>query len=366
MQGCQFHQYITGRPDYTDRPSCPLFWSHPVNRGPSKSLQQPVGSRRRFLQTAGCLSLLVPAAAQSALRSISAPVKLGMITDLHQDIMHDGQQRLDTFLTAMEQEAPDALVQLGDFAVPKKSNQPLIDSFNAAHSKCLHVLGNHDVDGGFSWQQTMDAWGLEQRYYSRDIGGLRIVVLDGNEPPPDHAGGYPSHVGPEQLEWLRATLQEHSGPCLVLCHQPLAGPWAVDNAEEVQRILNAASDRGLLSVNGHSHIDYLVRAGNIGCLHLNSASYVWVGGQFQHRSYSEDIHANHPRMASTCPYRDALFTVLTVDPESGTINVQGRDSQWVGPSPAELGRDKHPDLIDGEQIAPRIRPRQITRITATS
>lgn len=321
-------------------------------------------SRRRFLQTAGvgALSLLIPETARSRLRTLSGPVRLGMITDLHQDIMHDGPQRLASFLKAMEEESPDAIVQLGDFAVPSAANQPLIDTFKSAHPRALHVLGNHDIDGGYTWQQTLESWGMPQRYYRREINGLQLVVLDGNEKPANHVSGYPSHIGPEQQGWLQETLQTFDGPSLVLSHQPLAGPWAIDNAEEVRQILTAAADRVLLAVNGHSHIDYLIRSDRVSYLHLNSASYVVVGRNFRHESYSAEVHAAYPRLASTCPYRDALFTTLSIDPMRQTIDVKGRESEWVGPSPAELGRDKHPDLIDGEQIAPRIRPRSLTRI----
>ena len=48
------------------------------------------------------------------------------------------------------------------------------------HQNALHVLGNHDADGGYSYQHTLDAWGMQDRYYYRDIGGLRVIVLDGD------------------------------------------------------------------------------------------------------------------------------------------------------------------------------------------
>ena len=321
-------------------------------------------SRRRFLGTVGtaAASIIVPESARSRLATLSKPVRLGMITDLHQDSMHDGPERLGRFLAAMKADSPDAIIQLGDFAVPAEANQPLIDSFNHAHPIAMHVLGNHDADGGYTYAQTLAAWGMKHRYYYRDIDGLRIIVLDGNEKPPNHDGGYPSHIGPQQMDWLQTTLHSHEGPILVLSHQPLAGPWPVDNADDVQMVLSSAADRVLLAVNGHSHLDYLVREKGVGYLHLNSASYVWVGRDFQRTTHSAEIHAAYPKLASACTYRDPLFTTLTIDPATGRIDVQGCDSQWVGESPAERGRDKHPDLLDGEQIVPKIRARQIRRI----
>ena len=186
-------------------------------------------------------------------------VRLGLITDLHQDIMHDGPRRLEAFLKRMHALRPDALVQLGDFAVPSPQNKALIAQFNKAHSLALHVLGNHDTDGGYTKQQTMDAWGMQQRYYAHELSGLRLLVLDGNDKgSPTHRGGYPIYVGPEQVEWLRAQLKGATEPVLVLSHQPLAGTGAVDNAMEIQQVLSEYADKVLLAINGHTHIDDIV------------------------------------------------------------------------------------------------------------
>ena len=106
----------------------------------------------------------------------------------------------------------------------------------------------------------------------------------------------------------------------------------------------------------------MLRYKKVTYMHVNSASYQWVGGNHLHDSYSKDIHAKHPFIAYTCPYRHSLFATLTVDPKSLTIHVEGRKSEWVGPSPAELGADQDPTLTDGEQITARIRDRQVKRI----
>lgn len=150
-------------------------------------------SRRDFLRIAGCAtaSLALPELAAAAVRELDKPVRLGLIADLHQDVMHDGPARLDAFLQAMRADPPDALVQLGDFAVPSEANLPLIKTFNEAHEQTLHVIGNHDVDGGFSFEQVVETWGMKDRYYTHDVGGLRLIVLDANETPPNHEGGVP-------------------------------------------------------------------------------------------------------------------------------------------------------------------------------
>ncbi|MEC7628098.1 MAG: alkaline phosphatase, partial [Verrucomicrobiota bacterium] len=67
-------------------------------------------------------SILLHREVTAALSKLKSPIKLGLIADLHQDVMHDGPTRLKAFLDAMTVEKPDALLQLGDFAYPSKKN----------------------------------------------------------------------------------------------------------------------------------------------------------------------------------------------------------------------------------------------------
>ncbi len=325
----------------------------------------PRVGRRGFLGsvTGASLGIVLPDVCKAALRRLAAPVRIGVIADLHHDVMHDGRERLEVFLEAMAASRPDAILQLGDFAYPQPKNRAIIERFNAAHPRSLHVVGNHDTDAGSTTKQCIEMWGMPDRHYVEDIGGISLLVLDGNDAgSPDHAGGYAKYVGPEQAAWLDAQLKAIDGPIIVACHQPLAGPWAIDNAEEIQALLGTAADRVVLVINGHSHIDHVLRVAGVTHLHVNSASYQWVGGDHRHDSYSKEVHEAHPWISCTCPYREPLFATLVVDPQTHRVEVEGRTSRWVGPSPAELGVVKTPDLIHGEQVAPRIRDREIVRV----
>jgi len=321
------------------------------------------GSRRRFLSTAGTLAtaLALPRSSRAQLSKLAKPIKIGLIADLHHDLIHDGPRRLAAFLKDMETERPDAILQLGDFTYPSDKNKPIWETFSKAHPRALHVLGNHEIDAGHTFDEVARIWNMPGRYYTATIGGLSLIVLDGNEKPPGHQRGYPAHVGPRQGEWLKDQLQQLDGPAIICCHQPLAGPASIDNANEIQQILAGAAEKVLLTVNGHTHIDHVVRAGKIVHLHINSAAYYWVGGAYRHKSYPDEIHAAHPALQNTCPYADPLFTMLTIDPDTRRVHVKPCESSWVGPSPAELGLDAHSQLIDGEQICPRIRDRGLLR-----
>ena len=317
--------------------------------------------RRDFFRVGGVLgtSILLPRQVMAALSKIKKPIKLGMIADLHQDVMHDGPARLKAFLEAMKEEKPDAILQLGDFAYPSKKNEAVTKAFKKAHPRTLHVLGNHEIDGGHSFDEVAKLWGMKGRYYTENINGLDLVVLDCNEKPKNHKSGYPAHIGEQQLEWLEKQLKILKGPILVFSHQPLAGTSSVDNAGEVQKLLNSAGDKVLLAVNGHTHIDHVDRVGEISYLHVNSASYKWVGGSHRNKSYPAEIHSKFRWIEYTCPYQDSLFTTLTIDPANGRIDVKGRESQWVGKSPSQLGIAAKPDRTDGKEICPKIRGRRL-------
>jgi hypothetical protein len=104
-------------------------------------------NRRRFLArscsaaAALAVPVPVPALARAAGRG---RLRLGMISDIHQDVMHDGLQRLGAFLEAMRAAKPGLIVQLGDFCKPVAANQPFLDLWNSWDGPRCHVIGNHD------------------------------------------------------------------------------------------------------------------------------------------------------------------------------------------------------------------------------
>ncbi|GMQ26574.1 hypothetical protein Aoki45_32570 [Algoriphagus sp. oki45] len=318
-------------------------------------------SRRNFLQrlTWSSLALSVP-----GLTFCQTPfkkkIKIGLISDLHQDIIPDGEKRLEAFLNKMQKEKVDAIVQLGDFAVPSPENQGLIERFNQAHKNVFHVLGNHDVDYGYSFDQCVKAYQISSPYYSRNLEGIKVIVLDGNEEgSPNPTQGYPAYIGAEQQAWLRKELEEAKVPVMILCHQPLAGIYPLDNAKEMQDLLRHYADRILLVLNGHAHVDQHLEVRGIHFVHINSASYYWVGENLAHFSYPEEVHAQFPQLDKTCPYSESLFALLTIDLEKGLISLEGKKAEWLGPSPQELGISYLTEAQMRENLIPEIKTRRI-------
>lgn len=315
-------------------------------------------TRRHFSKTLalGGASFPVSTMASSALKALSKPIRVGVIADLHVDLIPDGAERLDAFLGEMAKSKPDALLQMGDFAFAKKANQMIVDRFNKAHETTLHVIGNHDTDGGLSKKQCLESWGMKSTYYHHELKGLHFIVLDANEKgSAKHKGGYPQFIGEDQVAWLEKTLSELKGPVVIVSHQPIAGPYPIDNAGEVQKILSKHSDKVVLAMNGHTHIDLLTEVGGIPYLHINSASYHWLGAKYAHESYPPEVHAKHSALQYTSPYRESLFTTLTFEPKTQQITVEKRATTWVGKSPGELGLNREPK----GSVTPEIRARVI-------
>jgi len=298
-------------------------------------------SRRRFLArasgTAAALSLTLPALARA---KDKGKLRIGMISDIHQDVMHDGIKRLGAFLDAMRGAKPDFIVQLGDFCKPTAANQPFLDMWNTYDGPRHHVIGNHDMDGGFRRDQTVEWYGMPGRFYGFDHGGVRFLALDGNDPGGTN-GGYNRFIAADQKTWLENELETTKLPVVALIHQPLDLPGGVVNQEEIRGVLEkdrGPDHAGVAAVfAGHCHQDGVNRIGGIAHVQINSASYVWLPGNARRNVYDEESHHKHPHLNHVAPYRDPLWALVTLDLEVGTLTIEGRASEWVGPDPWQRG-----------------------------
>ena len=301
--------------------------------------------RRRFLASSAAATGGVFAAPALRLLRADAPagdkIRLGLVADVHQDVMPDGVERVTAFVEAMRQAGAHAIVNLGDFCVPHDRNAAFLAAWNAFGGEKIHVLGNHDTDGGYKRDQTVEWWGSPGRHYSRDVEGLHLVTLDGNDP--DGKPGYACSIADDQIAWLEQDLAATTRPTVVVVHQPIdAFDKHVRSAKKVRAVLakanEAAGFRKVLAVfAGHAHLDYVKESDGIPHVQVNSASYVWVGGDKKHANYDAEVQKAHPHVASTCPYRDPLWALVSFDCEAGRITIEGRETDWVGPNPWEVG-----------------------------
>jgi predicted phosphodiesterase len=298
-------------------------------------------TRRDLLRTSAASAVVLAFRPPPDLVRRLEPVTFGLCADVHQDVMHDAVERMSVFVSAMNERKVDFVAQLGDFCQPKEANRRFLETFHSFEGPRYHVRGNHETDGGFDADQLKSFWGIESTTYTFEHGGVRFLVLDGNERHENAPGGYARHVGSEQLAWLAAELEQTAGPVVILCHQSLENASGLDNGAAVRAVLEHANERAgwrrvLACFSGHHHLDALVEVAGIPYVQVNSMSYYWVGGNHSHRSYPDHIHANHAYIEYTTPYRDPIWATVTIDPDAGELRIEGVRSSWVGPSPAEL------------------------------
>lgn len=288
-------------------------------------------------------------------------VRFGICTDVHKDIMHDADERLDNFISDAKGRDLDFIIQMGDFATPKESNLEFMEIWNSYPGEKYHVIGNHESDDGSDMSEVVEFFDMPGRYYSFDKKGLRFIVLDGNEfnPSPDRPAGYSRYIGEQQLDWVVEQIRDASGRVVIFSHQSLENEAGIENRQQIRALLeeenrSAGFNKIIACFSGHHHTDYATEINNIYYMQINSMSYYWAGSNYQVIRYSEQIDEKFPWIKSTIPYAEPLYAFVEISNES--ISVEGKKTSFVGPGPEELGMPATPD---NNPITPQISTRKL-------
>lgn len=274
-------------------------------------------------------------------------VTFGLIADVHKDVMHDADERLQDFINAANKRELDYIIQLGDFCRPYDYNKSFLDVWNSYQGEKYHVIGNHDMDGGFKRSQAMEYWGMESNYYSFNKKGFHFVVLDGNDPNPKPWSGYNRYIAEEQLRWLKDDLEQTNLPTVIFSHQSLEfEDEGVDNMVQVRALLEvinmkAGFQKVLCCISGHSHTDFATKINDIYYVQINSASYYWVGEKYKKVRYSAAIDEKYPWIKYTYPYKESLYTFIKI--KDNKIIIEPRETTFVGPGPKEMNGPHTPE-----------------------
>lgn len=292
-------------------------------------------------------------------------VTFAVFADVHYDHIHDGAERLQKFITKVKEQQLDFVIQLGDFCVPKEENEFLLHMLLDIGKPVYHVIGNHDSDE-VQRGEVMRFLNLDSSYYSFKKGNIKFIVLDtcfikndkGYEPYYKRnydktKNAYP--VLPEdQVKWLENELTDNSDYYVIFSHHSFENQFAkrgVNNRAEVTALINRINDTGkkiLLCINGHDHGDSLEKIGQTYYFGLNSMSYIWVGPEYEHFSYSDEIQQQYPFIKDLVLYKDGLYAIVTIT-EKGGINIEGINGHYQNVSPGELGLG---DRWNGRHVLP--------------
>lgn len=254
----------------------------------------------------------------------------GLLTDLHHDLIKDGVSRVNAFVEEMNSVKPDFILQMGDFCTPKPANKTLMETWDKFDGEKHHVIGNHDVDGGFSHDQVVDFWKSKGIYYSFDLKGYHFIILNGNERPAnDTSKGYPRSITETQYQWLKNELESTDLPVIIFCHQGIDND--LDGIREgamlrllFERTNNKAGFEKIKAVfSGHNHEDYHNVYNGINYIQINSAAY-----QFGRKG--RDYEFAHTK--------DPLWALVTIY-ANGTMKVKGKSSTYMDGSKEYAGSD---------------------------
>jgi len=282
--------------------------------------------------------------------------------------------RLEKFIDKANHKDLDFIIQLGDFCFPKKEHSGFLNLWNEFTKPKYHVLGNHDMDVS-SKGETMDFWGMPDNYYSFDQKGIHFIVLDANYLYSDHryidydtANFYVedklrTYINPAQINWLINDLQNTELPTIIFSHQSLINPiWGIKNRVQIQEILEKENQRVayqkiIACLNGHDHIDFHRTLNSIHYLEINSMSYQWLGEAYSNKSrYPESFYDTYQHLDKLAPYKDSLFAFAEIDVHQNKMTIEGIQSEWLAPSPADLDVPKQ---VYGAQSSASISDRVI-------
>jgi len=263
-----------------------------INRSkPPAGQRDWVISRRVFLKSSA--ASLAGLAVSPLSYTLAAPrpntARIGILTDCHyadkdtsgSKYYRESDDKLSEFIRIMKKQEVDCLIEAGDFIdeddygdpqtiINLQTIEPIFQGSPTPHNiPTYHVLGNHDMSrlskSEFLTYITNTGINPNLTYYSFDINGLHLVVLDANyrSDGVDYNHGNftwtDPNIPPAERTWLEADLAAAQGPVLVFIHQKLdlhAGyndNYCIKNdVEEIRGILED-SGKVLAVFQGHRH-----------------------------------------------------------------------------------------------------------------
>ena len=267
-------------------------------------------------------------------------MKFSVFADLHHYpgvFMGGTDEDLAFIQKRAEDEHCAFIIHAGDFSHGPTLVPDYVENYNNFHIPSYHCLGNHDSDHT-PYDETLRRYRMPDGHYYFDNSGYRFIICDPNYYYVNGKyihydmgnyykfGAYRDFMPPEQLDWLRKTIDTAPGPCILFSHASFERPDGVQNRAEVQKIINEANQKKphsvLMCINGHHHRDYLRILDGVCYFDLNSASYDWV--EKKHDNYPKELCEEISLLSNTVVYNDPIHAIITL--EGTTITIDGLES----------------------------------------
>lgn len=279
-------------------------------------------------------------------------VKFAVFTDLHYEVIPDGDRRLKEFIDKVKKSDIDFIIELGDMCHPKEGNRIILKNLESLEIPCYHTIGNHDSDL-YSREEVIQFLNMKNNYYSFVKGNIKFIVLDacyikkGDECIPYFNRNYAKatdnypYIPSEELHWLSKELEDTLKYYVVFSHHSLHNEFAkrgIANREEVRAILEKANERGkqvLMCMNGHDHGDASVKIKGILYYTLNAMSYIWHGLKETY-NYPKEIHQKYPWLKDIILYEEGLHAIVTIN-NDGQLTVEGMRGSYQNIKPSDVG-----------------------------
>ncbi|MBE6551947.1 MAG: hypothetical protein E7665_07415 [Ruminococcaceae bacterium] len=238
-----------------------------------------------------------------------------------------------------EKENASFIIHAGDLCHAPSRYPELINLYNDFHIPSYHCLGNHDTDGT-PLEEVLKLYRMEDVQYYFDCEGYRFIVFDPNyslingEYVHFDMGNYyktPDErdwIPPENIEWLRETIEASPYPCILVGHSSFERPDGVKNRKDVLKMINEVNAKRkhsvLMVISGHFHRDYIRLLDGVCHLDLNSASYDWISVAHDH--FPEELRQKARSIGHMVIYNDPVHAIITL--EGTTVTIDGMESSF--------------------------------------
>ncbi len=279
-------------------------------------------------------------------------------------------ERLREIQRRAEREDVAFIIHAGDFCHDAPKRPELMDLYNNFHIPSYHCLGNHDTDRA-PLDEVLKCYNMEDCQYYFDCEGYRFIIFDPNY---SNIDGKFVHceltnyfttfeqrewLPPENIEWMRKTIEESPYPCVLIGHSSLERSDGLRNRLEVRKMIREQNEKRphsvLMAISGHYHRDFIRILDNVCYFDINSASFDWIPNP--HSFYPKELCAKTGQLENLLIYNDPIHAIITL--EGTTIKIDGMESSFFMGVRRE---DTDNTVLDngGRECTPRVQSAKFT------